>query len=204
MRTEQRAGQGRATVSPRHTATHLQELGADFELGHRHALTLRRPLALLDAAEEVADGSRDDALLILGDVHVEAGAHGVCLARTSLQRQRGGNWLGPPGSEHCTPHLPLPPQAPQMLLLSPSDPRHAPSPASLSSHPRTPPAPAPTQPRDNSVSSTRFIHLLPSRISAGTISASPEPSAAGEPNAHDRAQGAGRACTWPYASTVAL
>lgn len=76
-RAEQRTEQG-------HSVTHLQELGADFELGCRHTLTLCHPLALLNAAEEVADGPWDDALLFLRDVHVEASAHGVRLPCTSL------------------------------------------------------------------------------------------------------------------------
>ena len=80
-----------AVSPPRPIIAHLQELGADFELRCCHPLALRRQLALLDAAEEVADGPRDDALLILRDAHVEAGAHGVRLTRTSLQR--GAGWV---------------------------------------------------------------------------------------------------------------
>lgn len=117
-RWELSKGQSRATASPRPAVTHLQELGADFELGCCHALTLRRPLALLDAAEEVADGPRDDALLILRDVHVEASAHGVGLPRTSLQRgSEGGAGRALPGSAlPAAPHTaPCHPRLPKRL-----------------------------------------------------------------------------------------
>lgn len=118
MGTDQRTGQGRATVSPRPAVTHLQELGADFELGCCHALTLRCPLALLDTTEEVADGSRDDALLILRDVHVKAGAHGVCLPRTSLRRgsEGGAGWALPGSALPTEPHTsPCQPRLPKRL-----------------------------------------------------------------------------------------
>lgn len=100
-----------AWCPPRPAVTHLQKLGTDFELRCFHALTPCHPLALLNATEEVPDGPRDDALLLLRDVHVKASAHGVGLPCTSLQRQRGRSWLDSSrlSFAHYTPELPLPP-----------------------------------------------------------------------------------------------
>lgn len=67
--------------------SYLQELGIDLELGGGAALILGGLPALLDALEEVVDGSRDDAQLLVQDVDVEARPHGVGLPRARLQEQ---------------------------------------------------------------------------------------------------------------------
>lgn len=59
--------------------SHLQELGVDLELGGRAALLLGRLPALLDAFEQVVDGSRDDPQVLVGDVDIEARPHCVGL-----------------------------------------------------------------------------------------------------------------------------
>lgn len=67
--------------------SYLQELGVDLELGGGAALLLGGLPALLDALEEVVDGSRDDAQLLVQDVDVKARPHGVGLPRARLQEQ---------------------------------------------------------------------------------------------------------------------
>lgn len=67
--------------------SYLQELGVDLELGGGAALLLGGLPSLLDALEQVVDGSRDDAQVLVGDVEVEARPHGVRLPRARLQEQ---------------------------------------------------------------------------------------------------------------------
>lgn len=74
-------------VKPPQLGVHLQKLGVDLKLGHGAALLLRRLPSLLDALEEVVDGAGDDAQLFIGDVDVEARAHGVGLPRARLDEQ---------------------------------------------------------------------------------------------------------------------
>lgn len=92
--------------SPPTRPRYLQELGADFELGPGHPLLLCPPLALSDAPEEVRDGPRDDALLLLRHRHVETGAHSVRLPGPRLRGQRwkeGGTQHPGGASEPRTP-----------------------------------------------------------------------------------------------------
>lgn len=92
--------------SPPTRPRYLQELGADFELGPSHPLLLCPPLALSDAPEEVRDGPRDDALLLLRHRHVETGAHSVRLPGPRLRGQRwkeGGTQHPGGASEPRTP-----------------------------------------------------------------------------------------------------
>lgn len=63
---------------------HLQELCIDLELRNRPALLGGSPSPLLDPSEQVVDGPRNDSQLIVSDVDVEAGSHGVGLPRTRL------------------------------------------------------------------------------------------------------------------------
>lgn len=59
--------------------THLKELSVDLELGYGAALLLSSLTTLLDALEEMVDGSRDDAQLLICDVNVKASPHRVGL-----------------------------------------------------------------------------------------------------------------------------
>lgn len=63
---------------------HLQELCVDLELRNRPALLGGSLSALLDPSEQVVDGPGNDTQLVLSDVDVEAGSHGVGLPRTRL------------------------------------------------------------------------------------------------------------------------
>lgn len=63
---------------------YLEELGVDLKLGYRPSLLLSGLSALLDALEEVVDGSRNDTQLVVYDVDVKARPHGVGLPRTRL------------------------------------------------------------------------------------------------------------------------
>lgn len=63
---------------------HLQELCVDLELGNRPALLGGSLSALLDASEQVVDGAGNDTQLVLSDVDIEAGSHGVRLPRPCL------------------------------------------------------------------------------------------------------------------------
>ena len=65
--------------------THLQELGADFELWRVCARALGLVPAPLDALEELLDGARDDALLLHRHTQVKARAHRVRLPRARLE-----------------------------------------------------------------------------------------------------------------------
>lgn len=58
---------------------YLQELRVDLELGDGPALLGGCLSALLHPPEQVVDGARNDALLVVSDVDVEAGSHGVRL-----------------------------------------------------------------------------------------------------------------------------
>lgn len=58
---------------------YLEELGVDLELWYGASLLLGGLSALLDAFEEVMDGTGDDAQLLVDNVDVEARPHGVGL-----------------------------------------------------------------------------------------------------------------------------
>lgn len=67
---------------------HLQELRVDLELGDRPALLGGGLSPLLDASEQVVDGSGNDTELVVSDVDVEARPHGVRLTRTRLDKEQ--------------------------------------------------------------------------------------------------------------------
>lgn len=65
---------------------HLQELCVDLELRNWPALLSGSLSALLNASKQVVDGPGNDTQLVLSDVDVEAGSHGVGLPRTRLDK----------------------------------------------------------------------------------------------------------------------
>lgn len=69
---------------------HLQELCVDLELRNRPALLGGGLSPLLDPSEQVVDSPRNDTQLVVSDVDVEAGSHGVGLPRTRLDTWRRG------------------------------------------------------------------------------------------------------------------
>lgn len=67
---------------------YLQELCVDLKLRNGPALLGGGPSARLDPSEQVVDGPGDDAQLLLADVDVEAGPHGVRLSRACLDTKQ--------------------------------------------------------------------------------------------------------------------
>ena len=72
-------------LHPHERIAHLEELGADFELGRLAAGLLGTIPAVLDSLKQLVNSPRDDALLLLAQVHIEARPHGVGLPRTRLK-----------------------------------------------------------------------------------------------------------------------
>lgn len=72
-------------LHPHERVAHLEELGADFELRRLAAGLLGTLPAVLDSLKQLVNSPRDDALLLLAQVHIEARPHGVGLPRTRLK-----------------------------------------------------------------------------------------------------------------------
>lgn len=69
---------------PHEYVANLEELSGDFELRWLAAGLLGTHPPVLDSLKQLVDCPRNDALLLLAQIHIEACPHGVGLPRTRL------------------------------------------------------------------------------------------------------------------------